>query len=117
MLTVVGRVSEAKRPWRVKRSLPLFQEWLGLNGNIDSHFVDPKKLFLVFFFRGNSCKDVVRRRGYCFCVGFRVSAFFFLQIFTRYTVNKKIRTLYDNRIVGYPATLHRKYYLFNFNKL
>ena len=70
---------------------PLFQEWFGLNRNIDGHFVDPKKLFLVLFFRGNSFKDVVTRRGNCFFgVGFSF-CFFFLQIFTRYTVNKKIK--------------------------
>ena len=41
---------------------PLFQEWFGLNRNLDSHFVDPQKLFLVFFFCGNRFKNVITRR-------------------------------------------------------
>ena len=43
-----------------------------------SHFVDLKKEFFVFFFRGKSFTDVVTRRGNCFLVSvleFRLFAF------------------------------------------
>ena len=58
---------------------PLFQEWFCLNRNIDSHFVDLKSSSLFSFF---VVKASTRGEDIVFCVGFRVSAIFFLKIFT-----------------------------------
>ena len=50
---------------------PLFQEWFGLNRNINSHFAD-KIVFIVFLGGGDSnFKDVVTRRGNSFFGVFR----------------------------------------------
>ena len=37
-----------------------FKNGFGLNRNQDSHFVDTKKLFLVFLFRGNSSRMFIK---------------------------------------------------------
>ena len=79
-------------------------------------FCRPQKVVLSFlFFVVTASRMWLRGEEivFFFLVGFRVSALFFLQIFTRYAVNKKIRTLYDNRI---PAKLHGKYCWFNLKK-
>ena len=93
------------------RPPPLFQEWFGLNINLDSHFVNPKNLLIVLFFVVTASRLWLRGEDIVFLASvlwFRL--FSFLQIFTRYIVNKKIcRTLYDNRM---PVKLHRKHYLF-----
>ena len=61
---------------------PLFQEWSGLNRNLNSHFADKKVLHIFFGGGGDSSfKDVVTRRAMSFLAS-SVIFLFFLQIHT-----------------------------------
>ena len=60
---------------------PLFQEWFGLNINLDSHFVYLKKVVFCFRFFFFVVKASRLRGVEMFFFGFRVSAIFFLKIF------------------------------------
>ena len=46
--------SEAKRtqPMAGQMPTPLFQEWFGLNRNLNSHFADKTVLHIIIFFGG-----------------------------------------------------------------
>ena len=86
----------ARSPWQVKCPPPLFQEWFGLNRNLNSHFED-KKVLLFLGGGDSSFKDVVTRRGNSFLAS-SVIFLFFLQIHTWFVVNRKARTLYHNKM-------------------
>ena len=45
-------LSEPKRTQPMTCPPPLFQEWFGLNRNLNSHFADKKVLHIFFFWGG-----------------------------------------------------------------